>query len=558
VILANPDSNCNDARLYYYDFLREETKADVPPRALEHIRQCWRCKDEISRLEGLLARAQEDSAQRRRESTTVATLRLHFAYVGKAVACGTVKPFLSNLAVPDLEIGIPTPITIHLDNCRACSDDLLTLRSLGLNHKQLYRLGQLLADTPVEDTVGCSRARSAIPSVVSMVFRETSPEILKHLCVCPDCREELYQHREAVRKQLLHNEIPENGFPCETVSASDIYDYCFPYGIDPANDQYAKFRESLTSHLRTCPRCLSKMQQLHSKVCEITERSDSGVVTCHELAEAAEKPEFSDVDELYADWPIRVRVLKQQRLAGADKSARRTFPLKQKASALSLKPYIKPAFAAAAVILVGLALLLNTSTAKAVTFEQICRAIKNVKNVYIARYNRGQTEPAQERWVSRTLKIHMSKVGGGLVLLDVLNGVRRTKDSNTGSIETTPLSYEMITTNEKAIAGFWGLVPFSDLSVLAKDAAWNSVADDDLEAAGETEIYELTWTDKANGGSVVFRKWRVFVDPTTNLPQRTEFYQRLAADGEYTLDSVILVEYLSDGEMETVVKEASF
>ena len=554
MILANPDSNCANARLYYYDFLREETKGDIPQRVLEHIHQCWRCKDETSRLEGLLARAEEDSAQRRRESTTVATLRLHFAHLGKEVACGTVKPFLPSLAAPDLEIGIPTPITTHLDNCQACSDDLLTLCNLGLTHKQLCRLGQLLADTPVEDTVVCSRARSAIPSVVSMVFRETSSKILKHLCVCPDCRKELYQHREAVRKQLPHNEIPENGFPCETVSESDIFDYCFPYGIDPANDQYAKFRESLTSHLRICPTCLARMQELHSKVCEITERSDSGVVTCHELAEGAEKPESSDFNELYADWPVKVRVLRQQPLAGADKSAPRILPLKQKASSLNLKQYMRPAIAAAAVILIGLALLLNTSTAKAVTIEQICRAIKNIQNVYIATFSSNSAEPIQEQWVSKALKVRLTKTKKESCLFDIPNKVRTVKHLDTGSIEPNPLSREHIAREEVFIAGFWGLVPFSDLSLLPEGVEWTSVPVNGLATVGETEIYDLTWTD----GSVIFSKWRVFVDPVTNLPQRTEFYQKLPTETDYSLLSSMVVEYLTDGEIESAVREASF
>jgi hypothetical protein len=48
------------------------------------------------------------------------------------------------------------------------------------------------------------------------------------------------------------------------------------------------------------------------------------------------------------------------------------------------------------------------------------------------------------------------------------------------------------------------------------------------------------------------------VDPKTNLPERTEFYQKLPADDEYILISAMEVEYLSDSKMQEVIEEVSF
>jgi hypothetical protein len=250
-----------NSRLYYYDFLSEETRGGIPESALEHMTQCLNCQDEIDRLKALFERVDERiaSEQSRKDSAISTLLRLHFAYVGEPVRCSTVKPFLASLADPVLQIRIPTPITMHLDECRACRDDLLELRNLHLTHKQLCRLGRLLGDEPTEDAVSCSQARATIGAVVSMAFCDTDAEILKHLCTCPDCRRQLYLHREEVRRELPHNRMAQNELPCESVLATDIYDYCLPYGIDPADDQYVEFRESLTSHLRGCPTCLGEM-----------------------------------------------------------------------------------------------------------------------------------------------------------------------------------------------------------------------------------------------------------------------------------------------------------
>jgi len=283
MISHNPDINCTNARLYYYDFLSKETRAGIPEGALQHIKQCRNCQTEMDSLKDLLVQAGErfESEQSDKDSAISTLLRLHFEYIGEPVKCDTVKPFLASLADPVLQIRIPTPITMHLDKCQSCRDDLMTLQDLHLPHKYLCRLGQLLADKPTEDYLNCSQARAAIPAVVSMAFHETDAEMLKHLCTCPNCRKQLYLHRESVRKELLLNGAFQNGFPCESVSATDIYDYCLPYGIDPADDQYVEFRESLTSHLRECPKCLAKMQQLHSTISNIAERAESEVITIY-------------------------------------------------------------------------------------------------------------------------------------------------------------------------------------------------------------------------------------------------------------------------------------
>jgi hypothetical protein len=68
----------------------------------------------------------------------------------------------------------------------------------------------------------------------------------------------------------------------------------------------------------------------------------------------------------------------------------------------------------------------------------------------------------------------------------------------------------------------------------------------------------LTWTEKAYDGSTVLKKWRVFADSETNFPRRIEWYEKLTADSEYTLSSAMEVEYLSDSEIQKIIKEASF
>ncbi len=528
MISRNPYSNCMNSRLYYYDFLSEETRGGIPESALEHMTQCLNCQDEIDRLKALFERVDERIAsdQSRKDSAISTLLRLHFAYVGEPVRCSTVKPFLASLADPVLQIRIPTPITMHLDECRACRDGLLELRNLHLTHKQLCRLGRLLGDEPTEDAVSCSQARAAIGAVVSMAFRDTDAEILKHLCTCPDCRKQLYLHREEVRRELPQNRVAQNELPCESVLPTDIYDYCLPYGIDPADDQFVEFRESITSHLRSCPTCLGKMQGLYNTVYGIAERSDSGVVACFTFQQQ-----------------IDVQVPDQEELTDAGHT-----------KALHLRRYIKPAIAAAAVILIGFALLLSTPAAKAVDLGQIYEALEKVRNVCISQFVPDKAEPTQKIWSSKTLNIKMFETDGQFVLWDFANSVKKIKPLDGSTIQIDSLSGDIVAKGKKSLEGSFGLLPFPDISAAPKDRQWNRVADEDIEdSIPGTEVYDLTW--KTTEGMVTeYRRWRVFIDTQTNLPKKTMWYKKTPIDDEYALYSIEEVAYPRDSEVKAFIQ----
>jgi hypothetical protein len=564
MVAPNFNSLCKEAELYYCDFLCKEGHELVPEFIIDHIKQCQRCQEQLSRLTRVLSITEGhiESEEGQISSAITIMLKLHLAYIGKPVTCETVKPFLPSLLDPALEIGIPTPITVHLDNCQKCSEDLETIRGLNLNRKQLRRLSQLFADKPAEDNVSCSQAQAAILAVVSMAFHETNEEVLKHLSVCPDCRKVLYQYRETVRKEYLHNGAEWEKFPCEAVSATDIFDYVVPYGLNPASDQYAKFRESLTSHLRTCPNCLAKMQELHKTIYGICERPESEVITVYHIDESAKAKAVSETEELYAGFPIRVDVKQREEEVKAEQPVPAidfAAALKQKVSIEKLKPLLKTAVAAAAIILIAVALIFNIPTAKAVTLSQIYKALEGVKNVYISSFVPGREEPIQKQWVSRTLNIYINRTEEQLVFWDLSNRVRKSKHLDTGLTETAALTDNIVAGLEKKLTGSLGLVPFYDISDVPQDAEWSRVADNGLEDITKgTEVYDLTWIERKHIGFVTFRKWRVFANAETNLPQKVEWYKKLAANDEFALETIMVVEYLHDSEVQEVTKEASF
>lgn len=553
-------SLCKQAELYYYDFIFDESHKSIPKFIIDHLEQCQHCQEQTTQLNRVLLLQTEgyiESEQRKTRCAVTMMLKLHFAYIGEPVTCQIVKPFLPNPS----EIKIPTPITTHIDNCPQCSEDLEAIRKLNLSHKQLHRLSQLFGDNSTENNVTCAEAQKAIPSVVSMVFSKIDSKVLKHLCTCPDCSEMIYRHRENTLNGLLRTSLVQHDFPCDKVSAKDFFDYVIPYEIDLTNDQYAKFRESLISHLRTCPDCLDKMQELHTAIYEIYKRVESDVVTTYQIDEPAKAQPASEAGEIYAGFPISVDVRHREEVKVEQLFSPIDFAasIKQKSSLKKLKPMLRTGAIAAAVIFIAAVLLRNIPTAGAAALEKIYGAVAEVKNVHIASFVPDKKEPIQEKWVSRTLNIYLTKTAGQYILWDIADGVRKVKHSDAGPTEINKLTYDKIADIEKEIGGSLGLIPFYSIANLPEGSNWNRVSNEDPEAYNVgIEVYDLTWDRKKYDGSVISWKWRVFVNAETSLPQKTEWYVKLAADTDYILDSVMTIEYLSETDVQTILKRISF
>ncbi len=551
---------CKQAEQYYYKFFFGASQESIPESIVNHINQCQHCNEKIGQLKSVLSQDNDYISLEQDSRATAALLKLHFAYIGKRVTCETAKPFLLGQIDAALEIKIPTPITVHLDNCQQCLEDLEIIRKLNLNRKQLCRLSQLFAEKHSNDNVSCSQAQDAVLAVISMAFNETNKEVLKHLCVCPDCRKLLYQRMETVCNEYLDSKIERKNFPCEKISTTDLFDYVIPYGLDPATDEYVKFRQFLISHIHSCPVCLAKMQQLHKTVFSIAERPESGIVTIYRIDKSAKAQATNKSNGIYADFPIRVEVASgEDKVKAGQPASTINTTAKKKVSSINIKPVLRIGAAAAAIVLISTTLFLNIPTAKAVSLERIYKAIEKVKNVHISSFVPGKKEPVQQQWVSRTLNVNIIKTEKESVLWDIPNSVRKVKHLSNNSVEITKLSAEIITATEETIGSFWGLVPFADISVIPVDAEWSCVTNGDLEVIPQDiEIYDLIWTEKIYEGHPVFRKWRFFVNPKTNLPVKTEFYQKLSDDNEYILESLNTAEYMDDSKMRQFIKEILF
>ena len=76
---------------------------------------------------------------------------MQFQLLDEHVACRDVKCFLPKLALACAQIRIPTPVTVHVDHCPQCTEDLAALRELNLTAPQLKRLSRFFETGRGED-----------------------------------------------------------------------------------------------------------------------------------------------------------------------------------------------------------------------------------------------------------------------------------------------------------------------------------------------------------------------------------------------------------------------
>jgi hypothetical protein len=564
MIAPNYNEFCAQAERHYFDFLRNEAEQPVPEEVIDHIMGCLHCREQINRLEAMLAEFKEHPAQH--QMAAAAILKLHFSFVGKRVNCADVRPFLPNLLVPTMQIRIPTPITAHIDNCEQCREDSRELQDLGLSQKQLVILSQLFAEEFDADQTDCAEAREAIHDVAAMAFERTSAKTLRHLSLCVKCREKLYRFRqeiiERIKSNHQENKNPGSILACSSVKTSDVFDYSIPYGIDPESDEYAKFRKSLTAHLVGCADCLEKIQQLHKTIYTIAERPESGVVTVFHIDSTAEVEQ----ENLYAGFPVRVDTLRASLRETADldypvqaHSEKFETAVKLKPATKRFKPLLKIALPAAAVLMIGIGLFYNIHTATGLGIEKIYGALEMVKNIHTINIDPDNQSVAQERWIARNAGLYVVKTKNICILSDISARVRKTKDFDTGITEQVPLNNGAMTEVTNMIHGSLHLMPFRTPSDISADAKWSEIRDPRLNLnAVNTKVYELSWDDKASYGSTIKRILRIFSDSSTNLPKKIQWFNQSLSDSEPVLESVMIIEYPDDKEMLAKAETMSF
>ncbi|MCP4259452.1 MAG: hypothetical protein GY774_18385 [Planctomycetes bacterium] len=239
--------------------------------------------------------------------------------------------------------------------------------------------------------------------------------------------------------------------------------------------------------------------------------------------------------------------------AALEKSAQKQSPVGFGARRRTLIIRISELAAVAAVIIVFFALFFGTSTSD-IGFGDIYQALGTIENICITTFEPAANEPKHIEWVSRALNIDMFRIGEQLVLWDIPNNVKMTKNLSSDSVKSQILSREMLTKVKQTAGQRFGLVPFSSLSGIS-GALWSRVKDSGSGPdVSEARIYDLTWPEEnTTSDSIRLRKWRIFLDRDKNLPTRAEWYSKLQSEEEYKFETFSIITYPSESQIRTLI-----
>lgn len=501
---------CQEAEVYYYDLLCPD-EAAVPEPVRRHVAACPACQEQMHRLREALFEDQRDPGPSRAwDEETIEVLAQQFRLLDQQVTCSDVKPFLPTLALASPQIRIPTPVTVHVDHCLPCAEDLAALRELNLTTDQLKRLSRFFEPSHDRDA-GEGRPTPSASGA-----------------------------QEPLRV------ADADGVACRAVSQADIFDQVIPEPA-PSNER----RGAIASHLWACPACRERVQALQRRIEAIRKRADAEVATVyHAEGDAGDSYPYLIAVEILpgeqrGDAPVSSA--SEDVPAGRSKTRKRKYPLPPAGS-----------LAKAAIVVLALAASLgfrwiHAPVASGTNVGDLLKAVAKVPGIHIRKLHRGAEPPTQELWIAYGSNRLVDKTTEHRILYDLSQGRMWTIELEPGVSRPARMSRRehdyarQIMVN--AVRNVMEHVsPNTKLRPPTDDAG--------LQTAERLAVYEVTRTAAGTAPVPLHNRWRVYLDPATELPQKIEFYRESRMSGQTYWDLVTTTEfaYPTEQEMDRDIK----
>jgi len=605
---------------WYYDVMAGGGPG-VPESIIRHIRQCWACRQKIHRLKEAVTGAggETDGGRFEMKRDIIDTLNLHFGCLEEQVTCLRVKPFLPGLLTPSVQIRIPTPITVHIDHCPECAEDLEALRSLDLGGEQLARLEQLYqvgwalahADSNLDHsrTVGrkqhglkpilrCRRARASIADFVRGALDEIDSAVLNHLSVCPRCRGQVFRSRQKLLEEWPTGET--GAADCgNDISTAQLFDYAVPYGrTDPVAPPPWRGRPALVSaegvppsdrghelapaqagdaratfgpggpvpqdHVHACRACLARIQRLDETIYGIAERTNSGIATIYSTLEQGVQSARQDDSQARA----------AEEAAGPFAESYPEYAIRVQVihgeAEQGAVPARSPAEVKAALRHARcnpqVRLLLKTAVAAAAVI------LLTVLFRSTASSTAGITLAQVFKAFGRAENVHISRFYPPTGQLTQELWISRGLNFVVTAAGQDRVLYDLIAGKKYACPTPGGAAEAIELTDRTGAYARRLMASglgftpDDVPSSATwtrvdehdaegLETYDLTYSELAPSGATAFRKLRIMIDPATELPRELQRFRRTSAQDQWNHQETTTVQYPTENEMEAVLEE---
>ncbi len=531
----------------------------VPEAIARRVRRFLVFRKQIDRLQEAVTGAggETTTSRSKMKRDIIDTLSGHFRCLDEQVTCSRVKPFLPSLLLPTLQVRIPTPITVHLDHCPECAEDLEALRDLGLSPEQLERLEQLYHGPAAQDRRLCRKARSKIAAFVRGSLDGIEAELLDHLCTCARCRSRVYHSRQKLLENEPDSESQSSG-PEDDITAAELFDYAVPYGRTSGGAQ-----PTGGAPMQTGQACLKRIQELDETIYGIAERTDSGIATVYSTLETDAQPRHGTapvaagtdapgIAESYSDaypgYPIHVQVIQgrpQPAALPAWSPAGIKVAWKRTTCNPRVRLILKAAVAAAAVIPLAL-LFQTTNTASGITIGQMFKAFEKAQNIHVSTFGPPTGQLMQEFWISREMNRVLMVRGQERTLHDLQarkEYVYRTAETPADVRQLSEQQYSRARRFIDTCLGF-------TLSDIPTNRKWSRIRNGVAEGL---ETYELTYAEQDRPGTPRLMRWEIGIDPATRLPGRVQAFWRASIEAEWRYRSRVELQYLATDEMATLL-----
>jgi hypothetical protein len=487
---------CQKAEVYLYDLVCPEGAA-VPERMRRHVEACAACQERLRRLREILRASQDQpSSTGPRQDRTIETLAEQFQLLDQRVTCKDVRPFLPKLALAASQIRIATPVTVHVDHCPRCAADMAALRALDMTADQWQRLSGYF------ESGGVARRPEPPPA-------------------------------------------PAAEIACRDVSKADLFDAVVPGGA-PQDERH----RAVAAHVRVCRTCAARASTLGHTIEAILKREDSETATVYHAQSDADH----DAPQTGAPYPypIDVQVLSDKSVGGAGPRGGASvrspepedFPVGASAGVLTAPRLFSGRHLARAAVVVNILVVFlmllwtRIPTALGTDVGDLLKTLTKVRNVHLVTTSRTGA-PIQELWIAYGSDRLVRKTGQQWVLYDLDRGRLRTVEpgfapaqqaaSGVGGGSARAEPGAGVSPPAKMTRTQWDGIKKLMNNCLPDHVALDTKLGPATDALGaptvaNLDVREAIWRFHAEALSLR-RGWRVYLDPATELPQRTEFYQ---------------------------------
>ncbi len=404
---------------------------------------------------------------------------------------------------------------------------------------------------------------------------EVPSGIRDHIKTCRQCQEEIGRLQEELER------IP----PADDLMSTELLRLQGPlFGrwagcrqIRPFLAVYSSAGRSLkaptpvAAHLAHCPACRRDFESLYLLGLSASQTASAGrYLAGDDAAESQLEPEtISLLREIRrrGNSGVLTRIARDEQTGGFRVSVG-SDPVGSgvtgaRASAGRPLHWFRHGLAAAAVLTIAVLMLWRTPPARGLNIAEVYRAMDHVsnaaiasygavagRNVAIASYGLEEADPIQQIWVSNTLDIHLYIEKDRVVLWDM---TRRQKIIKTSAgWERVPIGM-----STKALEIPWGLLPFRSLSDLPAKYRWRDVDEPGLPLEPNSMVYDLTWTENAQGTRAIERRWRGYLNAYTKRPYRIEWWDKLPGE-DFTLTTIMLIHYPENEEILERIRAEGF